>query len=618
MPYQKPGRPNYISSSSKENELHLLPISGTTNYSKINSGRKEGITFLIHKRHVFNGFKSCAVLILIYLCCITAAHSQDIEQINLKKPVTFHGNLNLQLEYYKANGIPARQKEFSWLISGNPVLNVLGVDLPFSFVLSNFENRFYQPFNQFGISPKYKWATLHLGYRNITYSHYTLAGHRMLGAGFDLNPGKLRIGFMYGQLRRSTSIDSTMNANPLYIRPTPTYKRLGMAGKIGYGTNKSFIDLVYFHGWDKTSSLNDKLKDSIQPAENTSVGIVSKVTFLKKFTWSTDVGLSSYTLNRTDGPDTTGAKKAWPKSVLSLFAKDKLSTDYYFAGETRLGYQEDKWGAQLIFKRIDPGYQSMGAYFFQNDIQEFSLANNFKLDSGKLNINTNIGFQTDNLKKQKTSTSKRFIGSANINYIPSQKFGINFNYSNFGITNNPLQTSPGDELFKQVNNSFMLMPYWMWSNEKTMKNLNLIATYQSLSTPQSYLGNTPDLNTYTFTANYNHTWILPGINANASLNYMNSKTGSGDIGSFGGTLGGSAPFIERKLMVNASASYLQNSFKGKDNGHTIRATLGFTVPVGTHHNFQLLGNYMDNTSKDISVIQNFNETNIQFIYGLTF
>lgn len=557
-------------------------------------------------------------LVLVLVFYSISGIAQDIEHINLKKPVTFHGNLNLQLEYYHANGIPARQKDFSWMINGNPVLTVLGVDLPFSFVLSNFENRFYQPFNQFGLSPRYKWATLHLGYRNITYSHYTLAGHRMLGAGFDLKPGKFRIGFMYGQLRRSTSIDSSMNANPLYIRPTPTYKRLGIAGKVGYGTNKNFVDLIYFKGWDKTSSLDSKLQDSIQPSENTTIGINSKVTFLEKMTWAVDVGLSAYTLNRMDSADTAGSKKGWPKSIMSFLAPNKISTQYYFAGETRLGYQEDKWGAQLIFKRIDPGYQSMGAYFFQNDIQEFSLANNFKLDSGKLNINTNIGFQTDNLKKQKTSTSKRFIGSANINYIPSQKFGINFNYSNFGITNNPLVTSPGDELFKQVNNSFMLMSFFMWSNEKTMKNLNLIATYQSLSTPQSYIGSTPDLNTYTFTANYTHTWIQPGINANVSANYMNSKMNAGDIGSLGGTLGGSVPLLKRKLMVNASASYLQNTFKGNDNGHTIRATLGFTVPVGTHHNFQLLGNYMDNTSKDISVIQNFNETNIQFIYGLTF
>lgn len=546
------------------------------------------------------------------------SQGQDIENIHLNKPVHFHGNINLQFEYYHANGIPARQKEFSWLINGNPVLTVLGVDLPFSFVLSNFENKFYQPFNQFGLSPRYKWATLHLGYRNITYSHYTLAGHRILGGGFDLNPKKFRIGFMYGQLRRATSIDTTMNANPLYIRPTPTYKRLGIAGKIGYGTQKNFVDLICFRGWDKISSLNDKLTDSVKPAENISIGLTSSVAFLERFTWTTDIGFSAYTLNRQDGPETTGDSKEWPKSIMSFLIRDKLSTRYYFAGETRLGYQENKWGAQLIFKRIDPGYQSMGAYFFQNDVQEFSLANNFKLDSGRLNIHTNIGLQTDNLKKQKTSTAKRFIGSANINYAPSQKFGIQFNYSNFGITNNPLQTSPGNELFKQVNNSFMLMPYFLWANEKTMKNLNFIVTYQSLTTPQSYLGATPDLNTYSVTTSYNHTWIQPGINANAALNYINSKTAAGDIGSFGGTIGGTAPLVNKKVMVNASASYLQNIFKGNNNGRTIRGTLGFTVPVGTHHHFQVLGNYMDNSSKDISVIQNFNETNIQFIYGLTF
>lgn len=126
-----------------------------------------------------------------------------------------------------------------------------------------------------------------------------------------------------------------------------------------------------------------------------------------------------------------------------------------------------KWGAQLIIKRIDPGYQSMGP-IFQHDIQEYSFANNFKLDSGKLSINTNIGFQKDNLKT-KTSTSKRFIGSANISYIPSQKFGINFNFSNYGITNNPLPTSMGNELFKQVNNSFMLMPFSFGPMKKPLR-----------------------------------------------------------------------------------------------------------------------------------------------------
>lgn len=557
-------------------------------------------------------------LIFMSLLIVFFCKAQDLEHVNLKKPISFHGNLNLQLEYYQAHGIPARKKDFNWLISGNPVVNVLGIDLPFSFLFSNYENRFYQPFNQFGLSPRYKWATLHLGYRNLNFSNYTLAGYRMLGAGFELNPKKFRIGFMYGQLRRSTSIDSSMLANPQYIRPIPAYKRLGIAGKIGYGTQKNFIDLVYFKGWDKIKSLDTKLQDSIQPAENTTIGIKSKVTFLDKFTWGVDVGLSAYTLNRLDSADTSINRKGWKQKIMSFLIKDKLSTNYHFAGETRLGYQEKKWGAQLTYKRIDPGYQSMGAYFFQNDIQEISLANNFRLDSGKLNITTTIGFQQDNLKNQKTSTSKRFIGNANINYMPSQKFGINFNYSNFGITNNPLNTSPGNEMFKQVNNSIMLMPFFTWMNEKTIKNLNIVATYQSLSTPQSYLGSVPDLNTYSLTTTYNHTWIQQGFNANASANYINSKTAAGDIMSVGGNLGGMVPVLEKKVTINASASYLNNFFKGVDNGRTITVNFGITVPLGTHHNFQLLGNYMDNTSKDITLIQNFNELSVQFVYGLNF
>lgn len=564
----------------------------------------------------FHLFASLAIFFTLAISAESTT-AQDFEKINIKKPITIHGNVNVQFDYYHATGIPVRQKEFSWMITGSPLINVLGVDVPLSFLVSNYDNKFYQPFNQFGISPKYKWATVHLGYRNITFSKYTLAGHRILGGGFDLTPKKYRIGFMYGLLRRSTSIDTTMNANPLYIRPAPVYKRMALAGKVGYGTDKNFIDLIYFKGWDKTSSLDSKLKDSILPAENTTIGINTKVTLTKKLTWSADVGLSAYTQNRNDEKDTTGVKKDWPKSILGLLVKDKISSNYYFAGETRVGYTEKKWGAQLVYKRIDPSYQSMGAYFFQNDIQEISLANNFKLDSGRLNINTSIGFQKDNLKKQKTSTSKRFIGNANISYTPSQKFGINFNYSNFGISNNPLPTSMSNELFKQVSNSFMLMPYFNWLNQRSIKNLNIIASYQSLNTPKSNLGSVPDLNTYSITTLFNYTWIKEGINANAAVNYINSKTSAGDIGSYGGTIGGMIPLLQRKATFNASGSYLQNTFNNSSSGYTIRATAGFGVPIGTHHNFQLVGNYMTNSSTS-AITPSFDELTVQFIYGLTF
>ena len=108
-----------------------------------------------------------SILAAVAFHTITA---QDIEQVNLKKPIQLSGTINLQLESYSANGIDNRKKPFSWMISGTPVLTILGVQMPFSFLFSNFENRYYQPFNQYGISPKYKWITVHAGYRNIQFS----------------------------------------------------------------------------------------------------------------------------------------------------------------------------------------------------------------------------------------------------------------------------------------------------------------------------------------------------------------------------------------------------------------------------------------------------------------
>ena len=60
---------------------------------------------------------------------------------------------------------------------------------------------------------------------------------------------------MYGQCARSASIDSSMNANPLFIRPAPTFKRMAMPPGWVYGTDKNYIDLIYFKGWDKENSL---------------------------------------------------------------------------------------------------------------------------------------------------------------------------------------------------------------------------------------------------------------------------------------------------------------------------------------------------------------------------
>jgi hypothetical protein len=85
----------------------------------------------------------------------------------------------------------------------NPTLSLYGVELPFSFVLSTTERSFNQPFNQFGVSPRYEWLTLHGGYRSMFVSEYTLSDAVILGGGAEVDGEWFHLRGMCGRFRRS-------------------------------------------------------------------------------------------------------------------------------------------------------------------------------------------------------------------------------------------------------------------------------------------------------------------------------------------------------------------------------------------------------------------------------
>src|SRR5690606_30327853 len=141
----------------------------------------------------------------------------------------------------------------------------------------------------------------HMGYRNVQFSPYTLAGHRMLGGGLELKPGKLRFGFMYGRLNRATVVDSILSTSLLATYPKPTYTRMAYATKLGYGTDRSHFDLSFLRGWDDKTSLNPDLRDSTAAAENTALGLGWRIALGKNLSLQSDLGVSLYTndINRS-------------------------------------------------------------------------------------------------------------------------------------------------------------------------------------------------------------------------------------------------------------------------------------------------------------------------------
>jgi hypothetical protein len=204
--------------------------------------------FAAGMKHII--YSSLFFLQLMLLNSMVSA--QDINQIGNQKPFTINGNFGIGAGTYSSSGIPPREREFSYLFNGAPVVSIYGVSFPFEIVVSDQQRGFRQPFNQYGISPTYKWITIHAGWQSIMWSPFTMAGYNILGGGIELNPGKLRFGFVYGRFNKAIDVDP---AQPLTVLQTPAYERKGFSAKLGVGTERNHFDLIFLNAKDDANSI---------------------------------------------------------------------------------------------------------------------------------------------------------------------------------------------------------------------------------------------------------------------------------------------------------------------------------------------------------------------------
>ncbi len=196
--------------------------------------------------------KKLLLAILLTGFHICYAQNFDVEQIPKAKKIDWTGSIGATTTGYTVSGIPNRSNPFTWSLNANVNVSILEVlDLPFSFIVGKYQTQFTKPYLQFGISPRYKWATLHLGNANLSFNPYTLSGHSFAGVGVELNPKNFRFAAMYGKRNAAVEVDTTISNTKI-----PSFKRMGYGAKNGYGTADNFINLIYFHAKDDVNSIS--------------------------------------------------------------------------------------------------------------------------------------------------------------------------------------------------------------------------------------------------------------------------------------------------------------------------------------------------------------------------
>ncbi|HVY73353.1 MAG TPA: hypothetical protein VG890_00895 [Puia sp.] len=560
------------------------------------------------------------VLLAAITCFAKTTFAQDIGTIGAQKPFLLNGGVQLRGIFYNASGIADRQTPLSYVFSGNLNFHIYGISMPVSFTVSEQERSFRQPFNQFGLSPHYKWITVHLGYRNINFSPYTLAGYTMLGAGVELNPGKFRFGFMYGRLNRATTLDTTTQS----LVPV-SFTRKAFAARIGYGTENNFIDFSVLKGKDDPSSvpLGKSVLDSLDvlPAANTVAGVSAKITIAKKIFIEGNVATSLYTRD-INSPLTIDSSTVSFIKTLQSFGTVNGTSQLTTAMDGAIGVKEKLYTIKLQYRRIDPGFTSMGAYFFNNDLESYSFAPSFHLFKNKLRFNGSIGLQHDNLQRQKEATSKKIIGNAMLSADFTRQFGIDVNYTNFSNNQQPQTIRFADSLkIVQNTQNISVSPRITIVGTQSSHYIVVSANLMKLNDYNNYFSQNAvsrNIDYKQYYLNYTYSYLPVQLSAFINLSATQADAQGTSDQNKGATIGFTKAFFKSALMVSASGGFFTGTQNGTDE-HTINASSNIAFKFLKHNSLTGLLFYTNNQPKNISQLAPaFSELRVELAYSYSF
>ncbi len=548
------------------------------------------------------------ILLLSLLLITTVSQAQELGSIKKEDKFSINGRLGASMVFYNIEGREANRPSFSWMLVGNPVITVYGITMPFSFTVSEQERSFQQPFNRFGVSPSYKWAKLHLGYRNVSFSKYTLGGHTMLGAGGEFTPGKFRIGVMYGQLLKPVQFSAVMPF-PLTDK-LPAYKRNGLAVRLGYGTENNSVDMVLFRGNDVAESIADTSL-LLLPGSNTVLSLITHQKLLENFVFDLEVANSVYTEdNRLSGdPGIT------PIPLVSELIVNNISTTSSNAIDASFGYDSKPFDLKIRFRQIEPGFRSMGTYYMQNNFRNITIEPSINLSKDKYVISGSLGFQRDNLKETLAHQTNRTIGSVRVSANPFKWYRANLIYSNYDIDQssgiNPLDPLSTLNRISQTTSSISLMQNFSLVGKTIVQNLMVTVNDQVMKDHVNNTGNS--FKTFVAMGSYVLGYMPLKMNFSLTYSYSSFDMPTTENLIHGPAASLSASMLKSRLSMAMTGAHFLNFVDNSLYGRITSSSLSASYKISNKH--LVKARYYLNQSTGTS---SYTETKGEFGYGFIF
>lgn len=557
---------------------------------------------------------------LLFLCVALVSgtlHAQDLGQIGKQKPFTVSGGLNAFGAVYTTDSDDPRMSPFTWGVNGRMTIGIYDLQVPLSFIFSEKERGFRQPFNQYGISPRYKWATAHIGHRSMHFSELTMSGQRFFGGGLELMPKKFRFAAMYGQLRREVFADTLTEAIV-----EPTFQRMGMAAKIGVGTLASHVDLVIFRAKDRYDAIDlaRGRYGTARPEENLVVGLETAFKLAKSLQMKVDVAGSLHNVGALPAERSGGFAELGNNYDSFLFNMDPRSRRGS-ALKAGLSYNLKGTTFSVNYDRIDPLFRTLGNYFFMNDVENYRGSIGTGLFKQKLRVMASLGLQSNDLARAMSARTRRTIGSMSLAYNSGKAFNSAFTWSNFEADLRSAYEAAGSDTIRlrQVSDNLTLTNSLRLRDADAgiTRTMDLSLSYQDFVN-EGYPGQaTSSTVTWSGSLGYRQRnkprsfdWGLRGSGS------VFENSGNGRV-RYGLSANARKGFHQDRTGVNARLACYLNRGERYGGSTTLVGTAGVDQRVGRQHRFGLGLNYNGRSTGD-RLEQGQYQLRVQATYAMEF
>lgn len=507
------------------------------------------------------------LLTALLLLGMKPSYAQNIEEVlafRKKKPFKISGSISARATLFSSQPSEARQS-FTYQLTGSVNLSLYELlNIPLSFNLNNYGANFSYPSlpNRLSLHPSYKWAKAHIGDVPMSFGPYTLNGHQFTGLGIELSPGRWQVSAMAGRLLKR--VDADPNIPSLQVG----YERWGYGLKTRYEGSTFALGGTVFAARDRDGRISFDIDAlGIYPKGNIALGLEGSLSLIKDLKLSLEYGLSRMQQDL--------------RSVeVSYYHALRADVSYSFVGNT-LG---------VGYERIDPGYATLGAYYFNNDYENLTLNYSRSFFDSKLSLALSGGVQRDDLMGQKQEHNKRFVGSAQVGFTPSEALSASVSLSSFQSYRN-LKSSfdyinartPYDNLdtlqFTQLSHSLDADISWrLKQSEAQTQTLSATLSYQEAADRQGRYIQPGQLTRFmNLGTSYSLDLSALDLTLTGGFNVSNNYADRKAVLTLGPSLSLAKRFLKKQLSTGLSLSYNETQEAGHRLAqvYNLRATAGY-------------------------------------------